>query len=257
MSKDTQKVNSWKRKWPRRITQAASIVFLGQWSIYGILRCPFLVPFVSCQTCPVLTCWGRIPSLFWGFWISFFVLAYFFGRAFCGWVCPGGLLNQIIGRISILKLRVRNALVAKLSFGVFLSLIVSIWIWLAMDNPRMMVPIRTGDFLNSVKLSFEHAQPIWLIRSYLLIGFVIAGFVFSNFWCRFVCPTAGILELIRRISRLGVFRTGACNDCDRCLSLCEMGTRPSEPNCTNCTDCLGSCPVNAIRVGRPTNDERR
>ena len=55
--------------WMRRATQALMLVVLGQWSFYGIFRCPYLVPFVNCETCPVITCWGRITAYFWGFWL--------------------------------------------------------------------------------------------------------------------------------------------------------------------------------------------
>ena len=51
----------------RRLSQALFLGILGQWSFYGIFRCPFLVPYVSCQNCPVITCHGRIFTMFWGF----------------------------------------------------------------------------------------------------------------------------------------------------------------------------------------------
>ena len=84
----------------RRLSQATMLALLGQWSLYGIFRCPFIVPYVSCQNCPVVTCHGRLFSLFWGFWLLLPVSVLLFGRAYCGWLCPGGLVNQLfeIGR---------------------------------------------------------------------------------------------------------------------------------------------------------------
>jgi ferredoxin-type protein NapH len=73
----------------RRTTQGAMLLVLGQWSFYGLFRCPFAVPFVGCQTCPVITCWGRFTGLFWGFWIALPLISTLFGRAFCG--------NRIVG----------------------------------------------------------------------------------------------------------------------------------------------------------------
>lgn len=254
MSEIIEKNKKTKLVWLRRAIQFGMLGVLGQWSFYGIFRCPFLVPFVSCQTCPVITCWGRIPALFWGFWAGFPVLAIFFGRAFCGWACPGGLINQLIGKVSVFKLRIKNDKIKWASFGVFISLIISVWIWLALHNPRSMIPIRTGEFLNSIKLSFEHATPIWLIRSFIVIGFVLAGFILANLWCRFLCPTAGVLELVKKLSIFRIYKTSACNDCNRCLRICEMETRPDEENCTNCGDCLKICPVNAIKIGKGKED---
>ena len=75
----------------RRLTQAVFLGVLGQWSFYGIFRCPFLVPYVSCQNCPVITCHGRIFTMFWGFWLLLPLSVLLVGRAFCGWACPAEL----------------------------------------------------------------------------------------------------------------------------------------------------------------------
>lgn len=236
--------------WVRRLTQTGMLFVLGQWSFYGIFRCPFPVPFVDCQVCPVITCWGRITTLFWGFWLFLPLSVIVFGRAFCGWLCPGGLVNQLIGKASFLKLRTRSGYARLAAFGLFVGLAIALVLWLGLGNPRSMVPIRVGEFWGSIRLSFQHAFPLWLVRTLVVLGLVAAGFVMANLWCRFACPTGGALELVKRISLLRVFKTRACNDCNACLKVCEMGTRPDEVNCTNCGDCLRSCPVGAIRVGR-------
>jgi polyferredoxin len=173
-----------------------------------------------------------------------------FGRAFCGWLCPGGLVNQIIGKVSILKMRVQNRFLKIAPLGLGVGLAVALVLWLGYGNPRSMVPIRIGEFWNSIRLSFEHASVFWLTRTFVVLGLVAAGLVIANLWCRFACPTGGLLELVKRISLFRVFKTSACNDCNACLRICEMGTRPDEVNCTNCGDCLKSCPVDAIKVGR-------
>jgi polyferredoxin len=236
--------------WVRRLSQFSMLAVLGQWSFYGIFRCPFLVPFVDCQVCPVITCWGRITSLFWGFWLFLPLSAILFGRAFCGWVCPGGLVNQLIGKVSIMKLRIQNRFTEIAAWGLFGALALSIIIWIGLFNPRSMIPIRVGEFWSSILLSFEHASVLWLVRTFVVLGLVAAGLVIANLWCRFACPTGGLLELIKRISLFRIFKTNACNDCNACLKVCEMGSRPDEVNCTNCGDCLKSCPVDAIKIGR-------
>ena len=236
--------------WVRRLMQTGMLAVLGQWSFYGIFRCPFPVPFIDCQVCPVITCWGRFTSLFWGFWLLLPVSVILFGRAFCGWACPGGLVNQLIGKLSITKLRVRKWFTKIAPLGLLVGLAIALLLWFGLHNPRSMIPIRIGEFWKSVWLSFEHASPLWLIRTFVVLGLVVAGFVVANLWCRFACPTGGLLELIKRISLFKIYKTNACNDCDKCLRICEMGSRPNEVNCTNCGDCLKSCPVDAIKIGR-------
>ena len=234
----------------RRGVQLAMLSVLGQWAYYGVFRCPFLVPFVNCQVCPVITCWGRITSYFWGFWLILPVSVLLIGRAFCGWLCPGGFLNQIIGKVSFFKLRERNLFVRLAPAGMAISLAAVGIIWFGLDNPRMMVPIRIGEFWSAIQLSFKNTTPAWLIRTFIVLGLVAAGLVVANLWCRFVCPTGGLLELFKGMAIYRVFKTSACNDCNACLQVCEMGTRPDENNCNNCGDCLQSCPTNAIKFGQ-------
>jgi polyferredoxin len=160
------------------------------------------------------------------------------------------LLNQLLGKVAPLKLRSGSRMVRFISWGTVLGLVVSLILWLGLDNPRWMVPIRIGEFWQATMLSFEHAGLNWLIRTWVLFGFIAAGLVVANLWCRVACPTGGLLELLKRFSLFKVYKTPECTDCDKCREVCEMGTRPAEPNCTNCTDCVGQCPVNVIKIGR-------
>lgn len=234
----------------RRISQLGFLAAIGQWSLYGILRCPFATPFVSCPSCPVLTCWGRIFSLFWGFWLLLPVSVLLFGRSFCGWACPGGFVNQMIGKISILKGR-SGGLFNKIgTFGVYIGLGVALYLWLGLHNPKWAIPIRVGPFFNSIKLTFTHADNLWLIRTFTVLGIMASGLLVSNMWCRYACPTGGALEIFKRLSLFSVYKTDKCNDCNLCRKNCAMGTRPAEANCTNCGDCTKLCPKDAIKIGR-------
>jgi len=233
----------------RRLSQLAMIGLLGQWSFYGIFRCPFLVPYISCQNCPVITCHGRILTMFWGFWLLLPVSVLLFGRAFCGWACPGGLVSQMMGKAAPLKLRVKNLFTRFAPFGQYLGLAAAFYFYFALSQPRADIPIRVGEFFKSIALTFEHAGLLWLIRSFFVFGFLALGLIAANAWCRFACPTGSLLEALKRISFFRFYKTDKCNDCNQCLKACEMGARPDEMNCTNCGDCMSACPTGAIRFG--------
>ncbi|NLD37221.1 MAG: 4Fe-4S binding protein [Desulfatiglans sp.] len=236
--------------WWRRLSQLIFFAIMGQWSFYGIFRCPFIVPYVSCQNCPVVTCHGRLLTMFWGFWLLLPVSVILFGRAFCGWACPGGFVNQIFGIISPIKLRIKNTLTKTAPWFKYVALLLALYGYYVMAQPRVNVPIRIGEFINSISLTFEHANTIWLVRTFIVIGFIVVGLVIGNLWCRFLCPTGGILDALKGISLFKVYKTSACNDCNKCLKICEMGTRPAETNCNNCCDCISVCPQDAIKTGR-------
>ncbi|MCE5336144.1 MAG: 4Fe-4S binding protein [Desulfobacteraceae bacterium] len=234
----------------RRLTQALMLAIIGQWSFYGIFRCPFVVPYISCQNCPVITCHGRIFTVFWGFWLLLPVSVLLFGRAFCGWACPGGFVNQILGKIAPIKLRAKNLLARYGQAGQYVGLLLALVAYFHLGQLRANIPLRTGGFFESVGLTFEHSGMLWLVRTFIVIGFLVLGLLIANAWCRFACPTGGILEALKGLALFRFHKTKSCNDCDACLRVCEMGTRPGEVNCTNCGDCLGACPANAIRFGR-------
>ncbi len=231
-----------------RIVHFASFLYLGEWALYGAFRCPFVVPFVSCQNCPVIPCPGRIAHFFWGFWAFWIALGVFFGRAFCGWFCPGGFVNRIFA-LNPAQLPIHKDGEKQLCYVKYFLLAAALWIWFMAGQPRVNVPIRIGEFIPSVFLTFEHAFPMWLMRAALVLGFFALALFVASAWCRFACPAGAALEFFRRFSLFKVWKTSSCNDCGKCRRQCYMKTRPDEENCTNCGDCLGCCPQNCIKIG--------
>jgi ferredoxin-type protein NapH len=233
-----------KPDWKRRISQLVFLAIIGEFSFYGIFRCPFAVPYVSCGNCPVLQCPGR--ELWLPVWIGLLVSGLIFGRVFCGWACPGGLVSELLGKLALFRAKARSAVEAVSKYPVVIASLIFLFV---LNNPRWAIPIRTGEFFNSVSLTFEHADQLWLWRTGFILGGLALTLFTPHFWCRYVCPTGGLLELLNRISVVKYFKTSACNDCDRCRRVCFAETRPAEINCVNCGDCRAECPVDAIKIG--------
>ena len=246
------KIKIWrpKTKFLNRVLMAISIFGIGQWAFYGIFRCPFIVPYVQCQNCPIVTCHGRIFNLFWGFWGGLFFLTLFFGRAFCGWLCPGGTVNRLLGSFSKLRFKPGSLPERTLPWGKYLALTICLYLVFMVLQPRVNVPIRVGEFFLAVRQTFQFAEPVWIARTIAVLAIVALGIILPAAWCRYACPTGGLLELAGRFSLFRVFKTSHCNDCDKCRKVCYLNTRPEEVNCTNCGDCIESCPQKCIGVGR-------
>jgi ferredoxin-type protein NapH len=235
--------------WKRRISQLGFLLLMGEFSFYGIFRCPFAVPYVSCGNCPVLQCPGR--DLWMPVWIGLLVSGLIFGRAFCGWGCPGGLVSELLGKLAPLRGKTKSAIEA---VGKYPVVIASLLVLFVLNNPRWAIPIRTGDFLNSVSLTFEHANQLWLWRTGFIVGGLAMAIFIPHFWCRYICPTGGLLEILNRIAVVKYYKTSACNECDKCRKSCFAETRPAEVNCVNCGECASSCPVGAVKLGRKTKE---
>ena len=87
--------------WIRRLCQVVSLAVLGEFAFYGVFRCPFAVPYVSCGDCPVVQCPGR--KLWIPVWIAILASGIVIGRGFCGWACPAGLVADLLGKAARLK----------------------------------------------------------------------------------------------------------------------------------------------------------
>jgi polyferredoxin len=225
----------------RRLSQLVFLALLGEFSFYGVFRCPFAIPYVGCGNCPVLQCPGR--DLYLPVWIGVLISGLLVGRAFCGWACPGGLFSELLSKLSILRGAARNMFDKYGKHGVIILCLVIFFVY---GNPRWAIPIRTGDFFGAVSLTFEHANELWLWRAVFILGGIGLAIIIPHFWCRYLCPTGGVLGVLSRIAPIKYFKTSDCNDCNLCRKACFAETRPAENNCVNCGDCAPVCPVNAI-----------
>jgi len=233
---------------PRRLSQIVFLVLLGEYSFYGIFRCPFAVPYTECGACPVIQCPGK--KLWAGFWLLLPVAALLFGRGFCSWACPGGLFSDLVSKTSLFKGKISRGFEKTFSLVKYVVLAAGLYFVFLGNNPRWAIPIRTGDFFNSIKLTFEHADTLWLARTAFILGGLLLIILIPHFWCRYLCPTGGLLEFFKKISLFRYVMTEKCNNCDVCKKACSAETRPAEINCTNCGDCKSSCPVEAITLKR-------
>ena len=238
--------NGFFSNWKRRAVQTASLAVIGEWAFYGIFRCPFAVPYIGCGNCPVIQCPGR--SLWLWSWIAILASAILMGRVFCGWVCPGGLAADVLGAFALVRNKISQKMATILGLGKYILLGASLYVFFAMNNPRWAVPIRTGEFFNSVGLTFEHAQPIWITKTAAILGIFLLGVFVSCMWCRFFCPTGGTLEILGKFSLFRYDIDPTCTDCDLCRKSCHHKTRPALDGCTNCGDCKAVCPTDAVQI---------
>jgi polyferredoxin len=246
--KQINKIQKIKLAYLRRLSQTLMLFVIGEFSFYGIFRCPFTIPYISCVNCPVIQCPGRL--LIYPFWIFLGISAILFGRSFCGWACPVGLISSLISKFTSIGKKIKIKSDKKLHMIKYFVLLVTLFIWFVMLNPRWAIPIRTGEFLESVSLTFQHADNLWVIRTSVVLILIFIGGLFVNLWCRYICPTGGILETMRKFGLFQFRKSKDCNNCGLCRNVCEFSTEPERYNCTNCGKCKNSCPSNAIYFGK-------
>ena len=186
-----------------------------------------------------------------------------FGRTVCGWLCPFGLIQELMYRIPTCKLRksrVTRAL-SRLKYVILAVFVVFIPLWYGLkhDIPvpgfcKYICPAGTFEGAGGL-LSNPGNKGLFSLLGVLFTGkfiiLVIIGlasiFCYRSF-CRFLCPLGAIYGLFNRFCLVGVrVDETRCNGCGACVRSCGMDVRQAgDPECIHCAKCVDTCARKAI-----------
>lgn len=193
-----------------------------------------------------------------------FVSALFLGRLWCGWICPGGGLQEIFEPLNRKPVNRRKTDWIKwLIWTPWITLIA----WLAIQAGGY----RSLDLLyhtqNGISVAGTPDRPILVayIIYYIVIGLFVGLAVFAGrrAGCHTICWMAPFMMLGRWVrNRFGwpslrlVAAPSACKDCRTCSKNCPMSLdvngmvragRMEDSECILCGTCIDNCPAKAIR----------
>jgi polyferredoxin len=208
--------------------------------------------------------------------LSLIVVTIILGRVFCGWICPLGTLNNIVGAIkkTLPGIPSGNLYRAKYYVLIFIlasslftlqiagildpssllirSLSVSVYPLLnygvrsAFDalydlNLKGLVDVSefSYSFLKKTVLSFQ--QPFY--NQSVFIGalfFLVLGLnlVAKRFWCRYLCPLGALLGILSRYSLLKRSVGEGCTSCGACAGGCQGNASPDKKEKWRDTECF-------------------
>ena len=219
--------------------------------------CPgavFSCPLGSLQTALVSSKY-KFPYYMLGVLLLFGVML---GRVICGFLCPFGLIQELLYKIPSGKLR-KNRLTKKLSllkYAVLAIFVVAIpFIFLVPGFCKYICPAGTlegGIPLLSANASLQQmAGSLFCWKVILLVVILLSAiFVFRSF-CRFLCPLGAIYGLFHKFSLFGMhIDEEKCNHCGECLRRCKMDVRKvGDAECIQCGECIGNCSRCALHFG--------
>ena len=185
------------------------------------------VPGLNCYSCPgaVASCpIGALQALLnrQGFQIPFGMLGFFFlvgsllGRFVCGWLCPFGLVQDLLHKIPVFRKRKRLPLHHILKFGKYAVLLLFV-----------------------------------CIGSVFLFG----GFAKVPAFCKYICPITVFLKPMSYFSLLRIqCDKEKCVSCGACRRVCPMHVdvtdnsrrRRNGTECILCMECVRACPKDAL-----------
>ncbi len=164
--------------------------------------------------------------------IGFVVVATFaFGQVWCGWLCPFGAMQELIGRVggwlglgAEVDQRLERRLRA-LKFVLLASMLIMVFItaeagWAAWD-PMQSVFAGRWSWPMGLMILAVLAASLWWVRP----------------WCRYLCPLGAFLALGNRLALLQR-RAPA-----RRFGHCDLGVRGGgDLDCIRCNRCIGPQP---------------
>ncbi len=195
--------------------------------------------------------------------LLFVGIAILFRKAFCSWICPGGLWSDVLAKLGR-RLFGRNVrLPAWLDVGLrglkYLLLGFFVWVIFRMDGFELRAFLESPyNRVVDVKMYLFFARAGTATIVTLGVLSLVSVFV-QNAWCRYLCPYGALLGLFSWLSPVRVRRnTASCTDCGACDRACGARLPVSKSlavasvECTACLDCVASCPVrDTLTVGTP------
>jgi polyferredoxin len=231
--------------------------------ILAFLSFPITMNFLS----PYVIIDGAMNGIVNGSLVMFglmFISSLFLGRLWCGWVCPGGGMQEIFEPVNNRPVNGRK--VDWIKWLIWIP-----WISLIVFLAVQAGGYKTVDLLfhtqNGISVAGTPDRPIFF--AYIIYYFVIALFVGMAVFvgrragCHTVCWMAPFLMIGRWIRNQFSWPSlrlkadsSACADCKKCTSNCPMSLdvngmvqlgRMENSECILCGTCVDHCAKNAIR----------
>ena len=186
------------------------------------------------------------------------------GRTVCGWLCPMGLIQELLFRVPTPKIGKSRATrtLSFLKYGILAVFAVIIPFIYALRNVpvpafcKYICPAGTlegavGLLANPVNAdAFGMLGPLFTGKVLILILVLTAMIFVYRAFCRFFCPLGAIYGFFARLALIGIrVDRSRCTDCGRCVRTCPMDIlRPGDHECIHCGRCAAECPEKAIAM---------
>ncbi len=235
------------------------------------------VPGLNCYSCPgaLGACpIGAMQAVIgsWNFKFAFYAAGFLMfigalvGRFACGWLCPFGLIQDLLHKIPFprkIGTFKGDRLLRKLKYVILIVFVILLPLCLVdimgQGAPyfcKLICPAGTLEggiplvLLNNSMRSALGWLYVW--KNVLLMITIILSIIIYRPFCKYICPLGAVYSVFNPIS---VFRYRVdkekCVSCGACSKACKMQIDPvneaNHPECIHCGQCKKVCGVQAIR----------
>lgn len=238
----------------------------------------YCVPGLNCYSCPgaLGSCpIGSIQAVLaeGNFKFAFYVAAFlmFFGsllgRFVCGFLCPFGLVQDLLYKIPFFK-KIKNMpghkVLVWLKYVIFILFVILLPMF-AVDMFGMGKPwfckyiCPSGTLMGGIPLLIMDEQlraftgVLFYVKIAILIIIVILSIIVYRPFCKYICPLGAIYSVFNPIAfyRYRVDKD-KCTGCGACKKACKMDIKvyekPNSLECIRCGECIKACPEEAIEL---------
>ena len=223
----------------------------------------FCAPGLNCWSCPaaMLSCpIGAMQAVGgkFGFYAAgiTILIGLLIGRTVCGFLCPFGLIQELLNKIPSPEFKLPRRL---LRVKFFLPVIFVLILPLATALPTFCEFICPAGTLEAgLPLIATHEElrgligKLFALKISILLAVIIGSVVVHRFFCRVMCPLGAIYGLLNKFS---LYRLECVHDkcvaCGRCKKVCPLELDPTTDfdsvECVRCARCVEICPTKAMR----------
>ncbi len=190
-----------------------------------------------------------------------------FGRFVCGWLCPFGLIQDLLHKIPFFKkistFKGDKAL-RYLKYVILLVFVIILPMFL-LDDYGISTPYfckyicPSGMLFGGIPLASvnegirESVGFLYAYKGVILAVTVILSIIIYRPFCKYICPLGAIYSLFNRISVLRINNDeNKCVGCKRCENACKMNvavlSEPDSAECIRCGLCVRSCPTQSLSM---------
>ncbi len=229
------------------------------------------VPFLYCHACPTanfacpigtLQHYAAIRKFPFFLMGHLMLIGLLIGRMACGWLCPFGLLQEVMYKVKSKKFEVPK-IFSYLPYVVLVGLAILLPFFTTEHWFSKLCPV--GTIVAGIPwVGWNPVNPttgdptilpgtvgvLFAVKIFLLAGFLYLFVKTKRPFCRFICPLGLFWSFFNKVSILKLEVGEGCNKCNTCKDICPEDIKvyedPNSRDCIRCLDCTKCEHINVV-----------